>query len=278
MSGRVEAQNPGREVSREEYAHICHRYAVAGRLVAGRLTGELACGAGLAVGYLSGLAARYVGADLAWEHIVLARRNSRAAAFMRLDCEHLPFRGRSFQTLLALEVAQYLNIPRFLEELRAVLADDGVALITLPNCRRRAFQPSARSREYLDSDGWRAACAPAGLHAVVLGAFREASVASRARRGFGLSLVHAGSHALNAIDPQRRLGWIRAGLRRAIGYKPLRLPERLPTEDIVEAGQRSLTRLVASVDAAPYAFLYILVGPNPATVDDWVSRVVGAAG
>jgi len=68
----IEAQRPGREVGAAEFAHICHRYWVAGRISEGRRTVELACGPGLGTAHLGRVAALYVAGDLSAEHLALA--------------------------------------------------------------------------------------------------------------------------------------------------------------------------------------------------------------
>src|SRR5205814_8235039 len=86
----IEAQRPGREVGAAEYAHICHRYWVAGRIAEGRRTVELACGPGLGTAHLGRVAALYVAGDLSAEHLALARRARPVTLLLRMRAERLP--------------------------------------------------------------------------------------------------------------------------------------------------------------------------------------------
>jgi SAM-dependent methyltransferase len=272
----IEAQRPGREVGSAEYVHICHRYWVAGRIAEGRRTVELACGPGLGTAHLRRVAALYVAGDLSFEHLALARRASPGTLLLRMRAESLPITSERCQVILALEVAQYLDIAAFLGEVRRVLAPDGVLFLTLPNCRREAFVPSTLAREYLDGAGWRERCEAVGLHAHIFGAFREPGWLARTRRAVGIVALRGAAHALNLVDPGHRFSRLRRGARQVVGYKPLQLPNVLSQGDLSRASVEPLELLQgARRRFGGHTFLYIVAARDAAVADGLRERLVG---
>lgn len=272
----IEAQRPGRDVGAAEYAHICHRYWVAGQIAEGRRTVELACGPGLGTAHLGRVAALYVAGDLAAEHLALARRATPGTLLLRMRAERLPIASERCQVILALEVAQYLEVAAFLREVRRVLASDGVLFLTVPNCRREAFVPSVVAREYLDGAAWPERCAAAGLHAHILGAFREPGWLARTRRAVGIVALRAAAHALNLLDPGHRFSGLRRGARRVVGYKPLQLPNVLAEADLLRASAEPLELLQgARRRSGGHTFLYVVAARDVAVADGLCERLVG---
>jgi len=272
----IEAQRPGREVGADEFAHVCHRYWVAGRISEGRRTVELACGPGLGTAHLGRVAALYVAGDLSAEHLAQARRARPGTLLLRMRAERLPIASERCEVILALEVAQYLEVAAFLGEVRRVLAPDGVLFLTLPNSRRDAFVPSMLAREYLDGAAWRERCEAVGLHAHILGAFREPGWLKRTRRAVGIVALRAAAHTLNLLDPSHRFSALRRGARRAVGYKPLQLPNVLSQADLSRVSAEPLELLQgARRRSSGHTFLYILAARDAAVADGLCDRLVG---
>jgi ubiquinone/menaquinone biosynthesis C-methylase UbiE len=116
---------------------------------------DIGCGGGHLLLYLKeafGLdASQLYGIDLSARLCTLSAER-RVAAIVQGDAERLPFKARSFRTVFLTEVLEHLLQPeRCFAEIKRVLTDDGLALVTVPNLdwpgyaaylkRRRQFQP-----------------------------------------------------------------------------------------------------------------------------------------
>ncbi len=121
---------------------------------------DLGCGAGRHLPLLEGFD-RVVAADFSREMLEEARDSLRTSAadvdagFVEADVEHLPFASRSFD--LALYVAGLHHLPsrdsraRSLRELHRVLADDGLALLSVWSIEHPRFD--GEREEIRGSDG-----------------------------------------------------------------------------------------------------------------------------
>jgi SAM-dependent methyltransferase len=147
---RAVTEIPGGRATREQLARLYHRYHTASRYAGGRRVLEVACGAGLGLGYLSRDASLAVGGDYTENLLHLARSHYRQRVpLLRLDAHHLPFRSGSFDLVVILEAIYYLqNAAGFLAEVRRVLADGGLLLISTVNKDWTEFGPSPFSTRY----------------------------------------------------------------------------------------------------------------------------------
>jgi SAM-dependent methyltransferase len=124
-----------------------HRYHFAARLVAGRETMDVACGAGYGSALLARHATKVVGADLSQSAIDHARATYGSIAnleFRRADCASLPFADSSFDAVVSFETIEHIEAQeRFLDEVRRVLRPEGLFVLSSPN-----------KREYTDQRGF----------------------------------------------------------------------------------------------------------------------------
>ena len=139
---------PGLGATREQMSMLYTRYRTAQAFCEGKDVLEVACGAGLGLGYLARKARRVVGGDYTERLLRLARRHyGDQIPLIRLDAHALPFRDRSFDVVIL-----YLTEPdRFLAECRRVLRVPGVLLICTVNKEWSDFNPSPFSRRYFSS-------------------------------------------------------------------------------------------------------------------------------
>ncbi|MGQ9851555.1 MAG: class I SAM-dependent methyltransferase [Aggregatilineaceae bacterium] len=141
---------PGSQATREQLARLYHRYHTAGRYAAGKRVLEVACGAGLGLGYLARTAGSVVGGDYTENLLRIAQSHYRGRVpLVRLDAHHLPFRDRAFDLLILFEAIYYLaQAQQFIAESRRVLSDGGTLLIGTVNKDWVEFTPSALSTRY----------------------------------------------------------------------------------------------------------------------------------
>ena len=141
---------PGSQATREQLARLYHRYHTAGQYAAGKRVLEVACGAGLGLGYLARTAKSVVGGDYTENLLRIAQSHYQGRVpLVRLDAHHLPFRDRAFDLIVLFEAIYYLaQAEQFIVESRRVLSDGGILLIGTVNKDWSELTPSALSTRY----------------------------------------------------------------------------------------------------------------------------------
>ena len=129
------------------------RYQMAAEMANDKEVLELACGPGVALGYLAKTARRVVGGDFdpALVSIAAQHYGSRVEVH-QLDAQNLPFDDGSFDVILLLEAIYYLPRPdEFVAEAKRVLRNDGKIFVCSANPERLDFNPSPFARGYLSA-------------------------------------------------------------------------------------------------------------------------------
>jgi SAM-dependent methyltransferase len=112
------------------------RYRFAQQFAADARVLDVACGSGFGLSLLGECARLTVGVEIDGEAARQARSRARSdsQAVARADGCRLPFHSGSFSLITSFETLEHLHErPRFLGELRRVLAPGGTALISTPN-------------------------------------------------------------------------------------------------------------------------------------------------
>lgn len=140
----------GNQVTQEQLERMFHRYCFASNFGEGKDVLEVACGAGLGLGYLAKRAKRVFAGDYTETLIKEAKRYYKERVpLLRLDAHFLPFRDQSFDVVILYEAIYYLAQPEhFFDEARRVLRKDGVLLIATVNKHWSEFNPSPFSTSY----------------------------------------------------------------------------------------------------------------------------------
>ena len=96
---------------------------------------EIGCGAGNILAQIPG--GRRCGIDLAESLLAkAARRLAKQGTLVQGDAEYLPFRDRVWQRVYCSEVLEHIPSPgTALTEMRRIVADGGVAVVSVPNER-----------------------------------------------------------------------------------------------------------------------------------------------
>ena len=164
---------PGIGATKEQVERIYHRYHVASQYCQGKRVLEVACGAGLGLGYLARTASRVVGGDYTGVLVGMARNHYCGNLdLLRLDGHALPFKDASFDTVVLLEAIYYLDDPgQFLRECRRLLSKGGVLVLCTVNKDWADFNPSPFSTRYYSAAELFTLLVEHGFDADMYGAF-----------------------------------------------------------------------------------------------------------
>ena len=172
----------GLPASPEQLAMQYFRYRMAAQVGQSGTVLEVGCGGGMGLPYLQAHARMVVGGDYTMALLQEARRHLPDAHLVRMDAERLPFRDRSFDAVLMLEMVYYLaDQEAAFAEARRVLKPGGKLMVCLPNRDRPDFNPSPFSTQYPNLREIAALLAKAGFEARVYGGFVVEAATSRDR-------------------------------------------------------------------------------------------------
>jgi len=147
------AETPGIGSSREQLSMLYTRYVFAAEYCEDKCVLEVACGAGLGLGYIASHSARVIGGDYTEPLIKTAGRTYEGQIpLVRLDAHALPFDRGSLDLIVCYEALYYFGQPeQFLSECRRVLSRDGVLLLSSVNPEWAEFNPSPYSCWYFSA-------------------------------------------------------------------------------------------------------------------------------
>jgi SAM-dependent methyltransferase len=172
----------GLPASPEQLAMQYFRYRMAADLAPGGAVLEVGCGSGMGLPYLQAHSEMVVGGDYTMALLEEARRHLPDANLVRMDAQRLPFRDRSFDAVVMLEMIYYVaDQEAALAECRRVLKPGGKLMICLPNRDRPDFNPSPFSTRYPNLNEIATLLAKAGFEARVYGGFVVEAATSRDR-------------------------------------------------------------------------------------------------
>jgi SAM-dependent methyltransferase len=167
---------PDQRATRLQLAMLRTRYAWAAGHAAGKDVAEIACGAGLGLGWIARMARSVEAGDVhpANCRTALATYAGREKIRVRpMNALDLPFRDASFDLLLLFEAVYYLDAQAFLREARRVLRHSGTLLIATVNCEWSGFNPSPFHTRYFPAAELQDALRHAGFAADLYAGFPE---------------------------------------------------------------------------------------------------------
>lgn len=135
MEVELERFDPAAQGGRIVYEHL-HRYALCREFVAGRRVLDLACGTGYGTSILGTAAAEVTGVDISASAVREARKlyAGENVKFVVGDCFDIPFDDGCFDVVVANEMIEHVeNHSALLAEIRRVLSDKGLLLVSTPN-------------------------------------------------------------------------------------------------------------------------------------------------
>ncbi len=242
---------PGGRATGEQLAMLYARYHLAAGMSQGKDVLEVACGAGIGLGYLAKYARTVVGSDYD-EHIL---RYARAhygnyVRLLRLDAHALPFCTQAFDIVILFEALYYLATPeRFIEEARRVLRPGGAILVCIVNKDFPGFNPSPFTHRYLSVPELHALLKSFGFHTEVYGGF---SVNMTTLRDRALGVVRQLAVRLHLIPPTMRG---KEFLKRLVYGKLAPIPHEV-VEEMAEL--QPLSTLPVEAPTGAFKVLYVV--------------------
>lgn len=148
-------ETPDTKGSREQIARLFSRYRFAADFCKDKTVVEVACGAGVGLGYLARVAKKVVGGDIDENNLYFARTTYAGRGNIEIrtfDAHRLPFGDNSVDVVLLYEAIYYLSQPElFIREAYRILRRDGTLIICSVNKEWDEFNPSPYSHKYYSS-------------------------------------------------------------------------------------------------------------------------------
>ena len=241
---------PGAGATREQRARLLNRYQTASRYARSKRVLDVACGAGLGLGYLGRVARRIVGGDYTGRLLRRARStHGGRLPLVYFDAHALPFPAASFDLVLIFEALYYMQDPaRVLREARRVLDERGTLLLCTVNKDWSGFSPSRFSTSYFSVPELGALVSGAGFGRVeFFGAFPATPATPM---GTAVALVRRAAASLHLV-PATLAG--RAALKRLF-YGPL-APLPAEVDDRMAPAER-LAAIPAGEATAGFKIIY----------------------
>ncbi len=95
---------------------------------------EVGCGRGYGIEYFSPKVTQAIGLDLSLQFLMEAKTQLSGNYFIQSNGSFLPFRSRSFDSVIAFEVIEHISDDLgFLKELKRMVREDGIIAISTPN-------------------------------------------------------------------------------------------------------------------------------------------------
>lgn len=146
-------ETPSNKASQEQIARLYTRYKFASEFCKDKDVLEIACGAGVGLGYLANYARKVVGCDIDDGNLSVALKtysgHQNIEVLPPLDAHNLPFKDNSFDVVILHEAIYYLSQPeKFIEGAYRVLRKDGALIIGSANKEWSDFNPSPYSYRY----------------------------------------------------------------------------------------------------------------------------------
>ena len=246
-------ETPWTRATRDQLSILCTRYHFAAQWAKGKEVLEVACGAGIGLGYLAREASRVVGGDIEeknWRYAAETYHGRQDVLVRLFDAQDMPFEEGSFDVVVLLEAIYYLPAPAsFLRAAHRVMRPDGTLLISSVHCRWPGFNPSPYSQKYYDDAELTLLLAECGFESALYAGFPEdrSGPLSRAVR-----LVRRAAVSLHLI-PKTMKGkeWLKRFFYGRLAPIPRELtPGIAPIEPLVrvgEAGDLTKYRMIYAV-------------------------------
>lgn|SRR5487761_1906055 len=149
-------EQPEQGATRLQMSMLRTRYAWAAGQAAGKDVAEIACGAGLGLGWLARMARSVEAGDLNGANCRIAEETYAGRGKIRvraMDALDLPFADASLDLVLLFEAIYYLpDAEAFFDEARRVLRPGGVLLLATVNREWSGFHPSPFHTRYFSAD------------------------------------------------------------------------------------------------------------------------------
>jgi SAM-dependent methyltransferase len=245
---------PQQGATRMQMSMLRTRYGWAAQYTAGKDVLEVACGAGLGLGWLAERARTVAAGDVDENNCRIAQEAYRGQVNIQVEPMNaldLPFESGSFDVALLFEAQYYLeDVPRFLAEAQRVLRPGGALLISTVNCEWEGFHPSFLHTRYWTAVELLHALNDAGFETRLCAGFPEGD---RGERKLRRRLKAIASH-LGCIPRSMRA---KAILKRIFYGRLDPIPTRLDAEALYsQESTEPMIPLAGGTDLTRYRTLY----------------------
>jgi SAM-dependent methyltransferase len=170
-------EQPQQSATRLQMAMLSTRYAWAAGQAAGRDVAEIACGAGLGLGWIARMARSVEAGDLDDTNCRVALETYAGREnihIRRMDALHMPFADASLDLVLLFEAIYYLpDAAAFFEEARRVLRPEGTLLLSTVNPEWAGFNRSPFHTRYFSASDLKDVLARTGFAVNIKAGFAE---------------------------------------------------------------------------------------------------------
>ena len=133
------------ETSGGPLASHLKRYEFAARFCGGKVVLDAACGVGYGSARLASIAREITGVDISAEAVIYAQGHYQKENihFQAMDVCNLSFPDGYFDIVCSFETLEHLDAPlEFLAQVKRVLKEDGMLIISTPNVKRTVINPA----------------------------------------------------------------------------------------------------------------------------------------
>lgn len=135
-----------------EVEHIC-RYQFAKQFVTGKRVLDAACGSGYGTKILAEDASEVTGIDISAEAVAYAEKEYKQSNTRYLvgSVEKMPFADQSFDVIISFETIEHIDEiaqDSFLSEIKRVIKNDGILIISTPNKKKFTDERGGKHSEY----------------------------------------------------------------------------------------------------------------------------------
>ena len=144
-----QTERPCQKLPLDAHEIIKQRYLMAERLARNKCVLEVGAGHGIAMNFIANAASNYIAGEFSVENIELIKsRESGIDEVVQMDAHHIPFKGESFDLIIAMAMIYYLEIEEFIREVKRLLKRDGILFFCTSNKDIAGFVPAPFTTGY----------------------------------------------------------------------------------------------------------------------------------
>lgn len=144
-----QTERPGQWFSQDVHNIIRHRYDFAATFAENKRVLEVGVGHAMAARLLSKKAANYVAGEFSDENIELIRnRKDIQIPLAQFDAHYLPFKPNSFDAIVTMAMIYYLDLEKFLDQAKILLANGGKFVFCTSNKEIPGFVAAPYTKTY----------------------------------------------------------------------------------------------------------------------------------
>ncbi|MEP3048370.1 MAG: class I SAM-dependent methyltransferase [Roseibium sp.] len=178
-----ETEKPGEAFPLETQSIIRDRYEFSASLCQGNRVLEIGSGSGFAINYLSGEFSSLTCLEFSNENYDALKTKKQANVDIHLgDAHEMPFSDQSFDSVIALAMIYYLDLEKFLSEVRRVLVPAGTLIFCTSNKDVPGFVAAPFTTRYYSIPEMAKILSNAGYQPRFYGAFPASSGSLRVRQ------------------------------------------------------------------------------------------------